>query len=92
MSAEEIIPKLEKDIKNKLIEDCRKGLVQFQKVIKVFEKEGVKLDFQIFEQYPYLSSVGLLNGNADNVNMNVSIRFESNKKDEEYIDKMKKII
>lgn len=91
MSAEEIIPKLEKDIKNKLIEDCRKGLVQFQKVIKVFEKEGVKLDFQIFEQYPYLSSVGLLNGNADNVNMNVSIRFESNKKDEEYIDKMKKL-
>ena len=43
MSAEEIIPKLEKDIKDKLIEDCSKGLVQFQKVKKVFEKEGVKL-------------------------------------------------
>ena len=89
MSAEEIIPKLEKDIKDKLIEDCSKGLVQFQKVKKVFEKEGVKLDFQIFGQYPYLSSIGLLNGNSDNVNMNLSIRFESNKKDEEYIDIMK---
>jgi len=91
MTAEEIIPKLEKDIKDKLIEDCSKGLVGFQKVKKVFENEGVNLDFQIFGQNPYLSSIGLLNGNADDVNMNVSISFENNKKDEEYINTMKKL-
>lgn len=92
MTAEEIVPKLEKDIKDRLIEDCNKGLVDFKKVKKVFENEGVNLDFQIFGQNPYLSSIGVLNGNADDINMNVTISFENNKEeDDEYIDTMKKL-
>jgi hypothetical protein len=91
MSAEEIIPKLEKDIKDKLIEDCGKGLIDYISVKKVFENEGVKLDFQICEQDTYLSSIDFLRGNADDVNMNVSISFENNKGNEEYINIMKKL-
>jgi len=91
MIAEEIVSKLEKDIKDKLTEDCSKGLVDFQKVKKVFENEGVNLDFQILGQNTYLSSIDLLKDNDDDVSINVSISFENNKKNEEYISTMEKL-
>lgn len=92
MSAEEIIPRLEKDIKDKLIEDCSKGLIDYQKVKKVFENEGINLDFQIFRKNIYLSSVELLkDSNADNVNMNISISFQNNNENKEYTVTMKKL-
>ena len=50
-----------------------------------------KLDFQICEQDTYLSSMDFLRGNDDDVNMNVSISFENNKGNEEYINIMKKL-
>lgn len=91
MSAEEIIPKLEKDVKEKLIEDCSKNLVDYLKVKKVFENDGIDLKFQICGSETYLSTIGVLDSDNRLFDMNVSITFEDNNKKEKYIETMKKL-
>jgi len=88
MTAEEIIPKIEKDIKACLLEDCNNGLLDYSTVIKLLEKEGINAEYRISKNGSYISSIGTL---KEDVEMNVKINFQRQNENKEYFGIMEKI-
>jgi len=88
MTAEEIIPKIKKDIKESLLEDCNNGLIDHSTVIKLLQNEGINAEYRISKSGSYISSIGAL---KEDVEMNVNINFQGQNENKEYFGVMEKI-